>query len=81
MLQIEEGDGPMLELAPDDAFGWKSEVPVERERAFQVVDPDGEHRDPWLHNTATGYRLLVRVIGYLNPRDAHLGGRGIPRGR
>src|SRR6478752_159851 len=49
MLQIEEGDGAMLELAPDDAFGWKPEVSVERERAFQVVDPYGEYRDPWLH--------------------------------
>jgi len=29
----------------------------------------------------TGYWLLVRVIGYLNPRDGHLAERGVPRVR
>ena len=38
-LQIEEGDGAVLEFPADDAFGGKAEpVAVEGERAFEVVD-------------------------------------------
>ena len=63
VLQLEEGNRPVLELSADDAFARESEpVAIEAQRAFQVVDADGQDGDPRLHD-ASPTRLMVAETG------------------
>src|SRR5262245_39470657 len=49
-LEVEEGDGTVLELGADDALGPESQaVVVEAQRSLEVVDAEGDERDPGLH--------------------------------
>ena len=43
-LQLEEGDGPVLELLSDDSLGFQAEaIPIEADGALQVVDAESDH--------------------------------------
>ena len=45
-LQVEEGDGAMLELLTDDPLGRKAKaVPVERDGALKILDGKRDDRD------------------------------------
>jgi hypothetical protein len=49
-LEIEERYRAVLELGADDALrGEAKAVAVESDGAFQVVDPEGDEGDAWLH--------------------------------
>jgi hypothetical protein len=43
-LQLEEGDGSVLELLSDDSLGFQAEaIPIEADGALQVVDAESDH--------------------------------------
>lgn len=49
-LQIEERDGAVLELLPDDAVGPEPQaIAVEAHGPLEIVDADGQDRNTRLH--------------------------------
>ena len=55
VLEVEEGDGAIFELLADDAGGRQAKsIPVERDRALQVVDTERDQRNAWFHASLHG---------------------------
>ena len=51
-LQGEERDRSVLELGTDDALRIEAEaIPIEGDRAFEVVDAEGDESNAWLYGT------------------------------
>src|SRR5438128_2156246 len=71
-LQVEEGDGAVLELLADDALRRQAEaVAVEAQRPLQVVDAQGEHGDPRFHGHWLLSQKSRRAPGQSLERNGH----------
>ena len=63
MLKFKEGDGAMLILRADDALRRQTEpIAIKPQRPFQIVNTEGNDRDPWLHSR-TSAPLGAREAG------------------
>lgn len=54
-LEIEEGHRAVLELGPHDSLrGQLQSVAIEGHGAFEVLDPESDEGDAWLHDESEG---------------------------
>ena len=57
-LQIEEGNGAVLKFGADDPLRTPPQtIPIKRHGAFEIIDPEREDRDGWIHAFYPGQAL------------------------
>ena len=70
-LQVKERNRAMLELLADNALRREPEpVTIEAQRAFEVVDADGEDVDPSFHDRPRYESVTERILRSRPSRSA-----------